>query len=61
MEKGWTEGYMTEVEMDKAIMANAGVKSVSMNQHDTAYQSFGEFILHALEASCQKAVVFSKN
>lgn len=65
MEKGWTEVYMTaieyEAEMAKDILANVGIKSVILNQHDTAYQSFGEFILYVSEADYQKAVVLLKN
>lgn len=65
MEKGWTEVYMTtveyEAEMAKDILANAGIKSVIMNQHDTAYQSFGAFILYAAEADYERAVTLLKN
>ncbi|MCK3682573.1 DUF2007 domain-containing protein [Maribellus sp. YY47] len=65
MEKGWTEVYMTgteyEAEMAKDILANAGIKSVILNQHDTVYQSFGDFILYVSEADYNKAVELLKN
>ncbi|MFV0593518.1 MAG: DUF2007 domain-containing protein [Draconibacterium sp.] len=65
MEKGWTQVYMTaveyEAEMAKDILSNAGIQSVILNQHDTAYQSFGELKLFVSERDYEKAVELLKN
>lgn len=59
MEKGWKEVYMTasgvKAEMSKDILENAGIKCVIMNQHDSAYQSFGEYLI----LTSEKDVVIS--
>ena len=49
MEKGWKDVFLTAHEykatIAKDILENAGLKVVIMNQHDTAYQSFGDFVV----------------
>jgi hypothetical protein len=64
MEKGWEEVYMTaaeyKAEMAKDILENAGIKTVVMNQHDTAYQSFGEYSIYVANENVAKAIELIK-
>jgi hypothetical protein len=64
MEKGWEEVYMTaaeyKAEMAKDILENAGIKTVVMNQHDTAYQSFGEYSIYVSNEDVAKAIELIK-
>lgn len=64
MEKGWKEVFLTAHEykatMAKDILENAGLKAVIMNQHDSAYQSFGEFVVYVEETKEQKALELLK-
>jgi len=64
MEKGWKEIFMTAHEykasMAKDMLENEGIKSVIINQHDSAYQSFGEFSVLVAEADAVKAVEIIK-
>ena len=64
MEKGWKEIYMTAHEykasMAKDMLENEGIKAVILNQHDSAYQSFGEFSVLVAEEDVAKAVVIIK-
>lgn len=50
MEKGWKEVFMTsheyKAEIAREILENDGIKPVVLNQHDSAYQAFGEFIIY---------------
>ncbi len=50
MEKGWVEIFLTAHEykatMAMDILDSAGIKAVLMNQHDTAYKSFGEYVVY---------------
>ena len=54
MEKGWKDVFLTAHEykatIAKDILENAGLKVVIMNQHDTAYQSFGDFVVYVEES-----------
>lgn len=49
MEEGWKEVFMTSIEykaeMAKDILENQEIKVVVLNQQDSAYQNFGEFVL----------------
>ena len=60
MEKGWKEAFLTVHEykatMAKDILENAGIKTVILNQHDTAYQSFGNIVVYVPEADINKAM-----
>ncbi|SHF73141.1 Putative signal transducing protein [Mariniphaga anaerophila] len=60
MEKGWKEVFLTAHEykatMAKDILENAGLKTVVMNQHDSAYQMFGDFVIYVEEHDEQKAL-----
>ncbi|NOR76322.1 MAG: DUF2007 domain-containing protein [Draconibacterium sp.] len=64
MEKGWKEVFMTVQEykasMAKDMLENAGIKAVVLNQHDSAYQSFGEFSVLVAEVNEVKAVEILK-
>lgn len=65
MEKGWKEVFLTAHEykaaMAKDILENAGLKAVVLNQHDTAYQSFGDFVVYVEEVNEQKALELLKD
>ncbi len=64
MEKGWKEVFMTAHEykasMAKDMLENEGIKTVILNQHDSAYQSFGEFSVLVAEEDVTKAVIIIK-
>jgi hypothetical protein len=65
MEKGWKEVFMTaseyKAEMAKDILKNAGIKCVVMNQHDSAYQSFGDYLVYTAQEDVAKSVELLKN
>jgi hypothetical protein len=64
MEKGWKEVFLTAHEykaiMAKDILENAGLKVVVLNQHDTAYQSFGDYVVFVEEGEAQNALELLK-
>lgn len=64
MEKGWEEVYMTVHEykatIAKNLLENEGIKAVVLNQHDTAYQAFGEFSVHVAKENVAKALELLK-
>ncbi|SHI46602.1 Putative signal transducing protein [Tangfeifania diversioriginum] len=59
MEEGWKEVFLTVQEykanMAKDILENAGIKTVIMNQHDSAYKSFGDIVVYVPDADENKA------
>jgi hypothetical protein len=59
MEKGWKEVFLTsleyQAEMAKSILEENGIKVVVMDQKDTAYQMFGEYIIYVEEHFESKA------
>lgn len=59
MEKGWKEIYATSVEykaeMAKDLLEQSNIKAVILNQHDSAYQVFGEFRLFVSEENLDQA------
>jgi predicted Fe-Mo cluster-binding NifX family protein len=65
MEKGWTEVFITAHEykasMAKDLLENEGIKAVVINQHDSAYQTFGEYSIHVAENDAAKAALLLKN
>ena len=65
MEKGWKEVYITahdyKAEMAREILENEGIKSVIMNQHDSAIQSIGNFYVYVATEDVSKAVELLKN
>jgi hypothetical protein len=64
MERGWKEVFLTAHEYKAAIardiLENEGIKAVVMNQHDSAYKSFGDFIVYVNETDEQKALELLK-
>jgi type III secretory pathway lipoprotein EscJ len=65
MEKGWKEVYSTvkeyRAEIAKDLLENEGIKVVLINQHDSAYQVFGEISLYVEEHNFSQAVELLKN
>lgn len=65
MEKGWIEVYITAHEykasIAKDLLENEGIKAVVINQHDSAYQAFGEYSIHVAEIDAAKAALLLKN
>lgn len=65
MEKGWKEVYITAHEykasIAKELLENEGIKSVVINQHDSAYQTFGEISIYVAEKDAEKATLLLKN
>lgn len=47
-------------EMAKDLLEKAGIKVVVMNQHDTAFQNFGEFELYVPDENEAQAVELLK-
>ncbi len=64
MEKGWKEVFLTAHEykasMAKDILESAGIETVILNQHDSAYQSFGNIVVYVTEANEEKALKLLK-
>jgi len=65
MEKGWIEVYTTAHEykasIAKELLENDGIKAVVLNQHDSAYQIFGDFSIYVAEKDAERAVLLLKN
>ncbi|WP_297088522.1 DUF2007 domain-containing protein [uncultured Draconibacterium sp.] len=65
MEPGWEEIYMTaheyKAEMAKDLLESAGIKTVLLNQHDSAYQNFGEFRLYVAKENRTEAINLIKD
>ena len=65
MEKGWIEVYITAHEykasIAKELLENESIKAVILNQHDSAYQTFGEFSIYVAENDAEKAALLLKN
>ena len=59
MEKGWVEIFITAHEykatMAVDILQSAGIKAVLMNQHDSAYKSFGDYVVYVEQGEEQTA------
>jgi len=64
MEEGWIEVFLTVHEykatMAKDILENEGIHAVIMNQHDSAYKSFGDYVVYVEEAQKPKALELLK-
>ncbi len=65
MEQGWIEVYHTAHEY-KATMAidileNEGIQGIMLNQHDSAYQTFGEISVYVKANDEQKALELLKD
>lgn len=65
MEIGWVEVYITTHEykasIAKELLENEGINSVVLNQRDSAYQVFGEFIIYVVEKDAETAALLLKN
>jgi predicted Fe-Mo cluster-binding NifX family protein len=65
MEKGWVEVYHTAHEykatMAADILENEGIKAILLNQHDSAYQTFGEISVYVNAIDEQKALELLKD
>jgi hypothetical protein len=65
MEKGWIEVYHTAHEykatMAVDILENEGIKAIMLNQHDSAYQTFGEISVYVNAHDEQKALELLKD
>ena len=64
MEKGWKEVFMTshdyQIAIAEAVLKDNEINCVVMNQHDSAYQTFGEFRLFVQEHDELKALELLK-
>ena len=60
MEKGWeiifTTAHEYKAEIAKDILESAGIKIVVLNQHDSAYQNFGEYKIYVAEENREEAI-----
>ncbi len=56
MEKGWKEVFLTTQEYQaliaKDLLEASGIHAVVLNQHDSTYQTFGEFVVYVPEGVC---------
>ncbi len=64
MQEGWKEVFLTiheyKATMARDILENAGIKAVVLNQHDSAYKSFGDYVIYVEESDEQKALELLK-
>ena len=64
MQEGWKEVFLTiheyKATMAKDILENAGIKAVVLNQHDSAYKSFGDYVLYVEDDDESKALELLK-
>ena len=64
MEEDWTEIFLTAHEykanMAKDILENAGLKAVIINRQDSAYKSFGDYMVYVEKNDEQKALELIK-
>lgn len=64
MEEGWKEVFMTaheyKAELAREILENEGIKVVVLNQQDTAYKSFGEYLIYVAEANVVRSIELLK-
>jgi hypothetical protein len=64
MEKGWKTVFLTGEEykanIAKDLLENEGIKTILMNQHDSAYKSFGNIEVYVQDADEQKALEILK-
>ena len=50
-----------KAEMAREILENDGIKVVVLNQHDTAYQVFGEYKLYVAKEDAEQSSILLKN
>ena len=60
MEKGWeiifTTAHEYKAEIAKDLLESAGIKIIVLNQHDSAYQNFGEYKIYVAEENREEAI-----
>ena len=65
MEKGWKEVFLTRDEvratMARDILNNADIPAVLLNQRDSSYLTFGDFIVIVPEDTEEKALDLIKD
>ena len=49
-----------KAEIAREILENEGIKTVVLNQHDSAYQAFGEFIIYVAEENGKRSIELLK-
>ena len=54
-------GQEYKANIARELLENDGIKVVVLNQHDSAYQLFGDFSLYVAEADEPRAVKLLKN
>ena len=54
-------GHEYKASIAKELLENDGITVVVLNQHDSAYQSFGEIRLYVAEKDVEKAKQLLKN
>lgn len=64
MEKGWKQVFMSaleyKAEMAKDMLEKQNIKVVTLNQHDSAFQNFGDFCLYVSEKDEARAIEILK-
>ena len=64
MEKGWKEVFLTAQEYQaliaRDILENSGIRVVILNQHDSTYMTFGEYVVLVPEESEHMALELLK-
>ena len=64
MEKGWEQVFETTQEYQASIardlLEEAGIKVVVINQHDSVYRTFGEFLVYVPENETERALEIIK-
>lgn len=50
-----------KADMAKDILESEGIKVVVMNQHDSAYKSFGDFMVYVQEENEKRSVELLKD
>lgn len=64
MEKGWKEVFLTAHEYQaviaKEILEEHGIRVVVLNQHDSTYLTFGEFVVYVPSEFKEQAIELLK-
>lgn len=64
MEKGWKQVFMSaleyKAEMAKDMLEKQNITVVTLNQHDSAFQNFGDFCLYVSEEDEARAIEILK-
>ncbi|MBT6006306.1 MAG: DUF2007 domain-containing protein [Prolixibacteraceae bacterium] len=49
-----------KAEIARELLENEGIKVVVLNQHDSAYQTFGEFIIYVAQENKTRSIELLK-